>query len=196
MKKRILFVAIALALLLVVLAACGNNYQATLDTIDSLLKKDYSVVEINVVTKVSGEELNGKYVFTFKDDGSVLVEYEYEEFNGLSFDGDNSSEYKKTVSGTAVVKDDVVVEGQLDLNTVQFESKLNFKEAYLKNVTVTANKLDADVSNARAFVGNLNFTGRKMHVKVFFNKSNVSKLFIDYTSANGAEISLEYSFTA
>lgn len=196
MKKKLLLIIIALvlALMLVGLVAC-DSYAGTLQKINTLLDADYAEVKIITETKTSsGYTLNG--VYNLSIDGEVTtIEYSYDRYNELSFD-DNRDTYLETVTGTAVVQDGVVVEGNSSeaLPQVDFNG-ISFKQAFFSNYTVTDNKFDADVVSVGGFLGNNNFTCNDLHVTVTFTKTAVNKLVITYESAKGFSVSITYLFT-
>ena len=198
MKKKILLVTVALALVLVIacLAACGDN-NGVFNKINKLLEVNYSKVKINVTTDMNGVELNGEYVLTFGE-GVTNVKFSYEELNGLSFEGDNGG-FKNTVSGTAVVQNGVVISDsqEADLNTAHLDfTGLSFKQAYFKNVTSTSNEFEADVTSPKGFIGNSQFDATNMHVKVVYTSSAIVQIVMTYVSAGGAEVSVTYVFSA
>ncbi|MCH5151611.1 MAG: hypothetical protein J1F65_03010 [Clostridiales bacterium] len=198
MKKRILLISMAIALVLVLacLAACGDN-NGQLSKINKLLDVSYSRVKITVTTKVSDVELKGEYVLTF--DGDVTnVEFSYEELGELGFEGSNDG-FKHTVSGTAVVKDGVVISDnqEADLNTARLNfTGLSFKQAYFKNVKSISNKFEADVSSPKGFLGNSQFDGTDMHVKVVYSTAALVQIVMTYVSEGGAEVGITYVFSA
>ena len=195
MKKRILLVSIALVLVLVCLAACGEN-NGTLNTLNKLLDVNYSKVIIKVNTKMSDVELNGEYVLTFDGDTTNVI-FSYEELNELGFEGNNSG-FKRTVSGTAVVRDGVVISDnqEADLNTAQLKfTGLSFKQAYFRKMTATSNDFEADVVSPNGFLGNSQFKATNMHVKVVYYSAAIVQIAITYLSEGGAEVSLTYNFS-
>ena len=196
MKKRILLVVIALVLvtMLLTLTAC-DNYADTLHKINTLLDADYAEVNVNVTTKTAGDyTLNGIYKLTIEQD-ITTIEYSYNRFNELSWEG-NADTYLETVSGTAVVQDGVVIEGDASeaLPQVDFNG-ISFKQAFFTNYRATGNKFDADVTNKRGFLGNSDFACTNMHVTVTFTTRSVTKLVITYVSDNGSEVNVTYLFT-
>lgn len=193
MKKKILLLIIALALVLCCFAAC-NNYDKTLNTINDMLDVDYSEVQINVVTKVLGTELRGVYILTFEENDKVIVEYSYEQLNDISISGGNS--FKNIVSGTVELQNGVVVGGnQQDVSNVPLEfTGLSFKQAFFDNVKVTKSSFQADVRTPAGFLGNSSFSCDNMHVDVFLGQNALERMDITYVSG-GADVSIVYTFT-
>ena len=193
MKKKILLVVIALVLTLALLSACADN-QGTLDTINSLLRKDYSKVKVSVTTAMSGVELKGEYILTFNGDVTT-IDYWYEELNDLSIDGADS--FKSKYEGTATVQNRVVTSGNQDaLSNVELEfSGLNFKLINFKNAVSKGSVFDADVVSPGGFLGNPDFRATNMHVNVVMYENTLVRIKITYTSSNGADVSIVYSFT-
>lgn len=195
MKKRILLVVIALVLALACLTACVDN-GGTYSTINKLLEVDYSKVIVDVTTDINGVELTGKYILTF--DGDVTnIKFDYEELNELSFDGDNSG-FKKPISGTAVVRNGVVISSsqEADLNTAQLNfTGLSFKPAYFKNVTATSKEFEADVVSVSGFLGASQLNASNMRVKVEYFSAAIVQININYLSSEGAEVSISYKFS-
>ena len=101
MKRKILFVAIVLAVAMVCLVACGGN-AASLQQIQSLLKADYSEIILNVSTTTSDVTLNGNYTLTF-DGNKTTVVYDFYRLNDLDVNGDNADSYLSREQGSVVV---------------------------------------------------------------------------------------------
>lgn len=196
MKKKIVFTAIALALTLVLLAACGGGYNSTLQQITKLLKVDYSEITLNVTTVTSDYTLNGIYTLTFEGDKTTIV-YSYDKLNDLSLDGNNADSYVTKVSGRAVVENGVIVEGN---KAEQLPEEINyngitFKQAFFENYTMTGATFEADVKVPKGFTGNNSLVCSNMHVTVMYSKVALSKIAITYVSEKGSDVNITYLFT-
>ena len=193
MKKKFLLAIIALVMALTCLAAC-SNYASTLQKVQSLFNVDYSEVVVNIDTTTSGITLNGNYTLTFND-GKTTVEYAFDKLNELSDDGNNADGYKSRVTGTAVVQNGQIVEGNVKLPDAVDFSGISFKQAFFANYTITGAKFEADVTNPRGFTGNSDFVCSKMHVKVLYTQEAIGTMVITYVSEGGSDVSITYSFT-
>lgn len=195
MKKKLILTVIALTLTLLLLTAC-NSYGSTLQDITRLLKIDYSKVTLNVTTTTSGVTLEGVYVLTFEEDATT-IDYSFDKLNDLSMDGDNAGSYIDTVKGKAVVKNGVVVDGNLTEQLPQevYFNGISFKQAYFENYTMTGAMFEADVKNPKAFMSNNKLVCSDMHVTVLYSKDALSKIEITYHSENGSDVSITYLFT-
>lgn len=195
MKKKLILAVIALTLTLTLLTAC-NGYDATLQDITRLLKVDYSKITLNVTTTTSGVILEGIYTLTFEENATV-IDYSFDKLNELSMDGDNANSYIDRVSGSARVKDGVVVDGNVAEQLPQeiYFSGLTFKQAFFENYTMTGAMFEADVKNPKAFMSNINLECTDMHVTVLYSKASLSKIAITYLSENGSDVSITYLFT-
>ena len=193
MKKKVLLVAIALVLVLTVLSACNGN-QEMLDTINGLLKEDYSKVTVKVTTQMSDVELNGEYTLTFNDD-VTYIDYRYDELNELSIDGANS--FISSKEGTATVQGRTVTSGnEEDLSSAPLEfTGLSFKRVNFKNVVAKGSVFNADVVSPSGFMGNSDFSATNMHVKVVMFEGALVRIKITYVSSKGADVTIEYGFT-
>ena len=186
-KVFIALVALTLALVLLCFAAC-DKYAGALQDINTLLKKDYSSVTLNVTTTTKGVTLEGIYVLTFDGD-KTNVEFSYQKLNELTMDGGES--FVSTVTGKAVVQNGKIVSGDetLDLPKEYDFNGLSFKQAFFANYTVTGSKFDADVTNAKGFV-NGDLVCSDMHVTVLYSKTAISKIALTYLSEKGSEVSI------
>lgn len=194
MKKKLLFVVIALALALLCLAACnvkGDNLQ---DIASALHDVKYSEVTVNVSTEKNGVKLEGEYVITFDGD-SATVRYSFDKLNELNME-DNPADYITKVEGVATVQNGEIVGDNVSLENVQIDyTGFNFKSAFFSQVTRTGAQFEATVSNPQAFVGNSQFVGTNMHVTATIMSGAFSSLTVEYVSQNGAAVKAEYAFT-
>ena len=195
MKKKILLTVIALVLALVCLTAC-NKFESALKNVTSLLDVKYSKIALHVTTTTNGFELKGVYTFTFEKD-KTTVDYSFDKLNELSLDGNNEEEYISTVTGTAVVKDGVIVEGDTSLELPQEINlqRMTFRSTYFKNYTITSSKFEADVSNPKGFTGNKELKCSNMHLKILCRKDALSQIAITYLSEGGSKVKITYVFT-
>ncbi len=193
MKKiYILLVAVILTLTLVCAAACES--EELTEQINEALKKDYTSVTVNTVVKMESYTLNGVYNIRYDGD-SATVEYTFDKFNTLDPNGDNSDSLISTVSGTASVVDGKIVGEDVDLNAgVLAYTGFSFKKNFLKVTNDSRTVLNAQVLNPKAFVGNNDFGGTDMTVSVICGGGILQKLAVEYTSVQGANVSVTYLF--
>lgn len=207
MKKKILILAIVLVVTLTFLSACNGSTDKACETLTDLLQLNYEIITIDVTTTTSNATLSGRFKLTNHGD-TINVEYSYDKLT--TFDWQIGGEmgnfgviipdddWMTTVSGTFVVKDDEIIEGKfegkLPLDKIDFIG-FSFKPAFFDNVTVTASKFVADVSNPQGFTGN-DLTSRwgvsDMHVNVVYG-DYISRMQINYAS-EGTQVEIVYHF--
>lgn len=207
MKKKILFLVIVLIVALTCLGACNGSTDKVCETLTDLLQLNYPIITIDVATTTSNVTLTGRFKLINNGD-TINVEYSYEKLTTFDWFSVGIPEniyiptpdedWKTTVSGTLVVKDDKIIEGNssvdLPLDKIDFLG-FSFKPAFFQNIKVTKSKFDANVINPQGFTGN-DLTSRwgvsDMHVNVLFG-DYISRMQINYAS-EGTQVEIVYNF--
>lgn len=199
MKKRNLLILISVIIALVLcLSACKDNSE-TLRKLNLMMREDYSNVAVEVTTEKGGITLYGHYEFTVNGD-KTDVSYSYEKLNSFQVtDGTVTvpDGFKSSVTGTAVVKDGSVTEingGAIEPQSLLSldASAFTFRQSLFENVKVTNYTFEADVVNAKEFMGDDAFDGTNVTVRIGFRK-NLDKIELTYEQ-NGAKVSVTYKF--
>lgn len=206
MKNKILVLFALLTVVMLCFAACDTLPSVNdLQSINDMLKQDYSQVMVLTSTKTAQAELTGKFTMHFEQD-QTTIEYEYDRVNTFDIEGDGDGiatpdgDYIVREKGVAVVRDGEVVDEDDSLNLEEFGLKISgfsFKQAFFDKANFQSAKFEADVVNAQDFTGNKSLNCTDMHVAVFFNTNTkvITRMDITYTSANGAAVAINYVFT-
>lgn len=199
MKKRNLLILISVIIVLVLcLSACKDNTE-TLRKLNTMQREDYSKLSVEVTTVKDGLTLEGSYGFTVNGD-KTDVTYAYDKLNGFDVSGNAVTapeQFKSRLTGTAVVKDGAVVEinGEAidpQLLTQLQSASFTFRQSLFANVKTTNYTFEADVVNPKEFIGDDNFGGTDVKVRIGFRKS-LDKIELTYKQ-NGASVSVTYKF--
>ncbi len=197
MKRKILFAAIALILLLAFCFVGCESSDEMLGKVNNALSAEYSAVTVNVTAVKDDIELNGVYNVTFEGENAT-VDYSFDRLNELDVNGGNPDSYITKVTGTVHVVDGKIVENEsaqdLTMGELDFTG-FSFKAGFLKDVKATKSTLSATVSNPQGFLGNSEFACSDMKTEVVLFGDALSKLSLAYVSENGAQITVEYLFT-
>lgn len=213
MKKAVITFMIV-ALLLACMTACADfrgdknppssnnggsnvpNEASTYELLAEMVDKDYSKIEIDIVTTTDFAELNSNYVLT-----QTNVAYTIEKLNLLPSDGnvtDLPSNYKRKIEGQARIENGKIVEfdGSNDVTLPSYDElngNFNFDEDNFKNAVISDNFFKADVVSPSRFYGaNVNMNNLKVTVK--HNGKEISQISISYTTSN-ATVQTIYLFT-
>ncbi len=205
--KKILFLAVIIALVTVAFTACHlapQDESSIYTELNDMANKSYSNVNLSVQTTKEGVTLNSTYTIS-NGSNNTMVTYSMERLAIIEQDQNGNfvmpDDMIVTKSGSAVIKDGQVVEQSGDAADVPIKSlstiTLNFNEDYFsmphsydENDT---HVFKADVSDPKGFTANADFDGKNMSIEVLF-KEQLESVKINYTSANGAEIKVTYSF--
>lgn len=192
MKKAILAIA-AFCVAAAFFGACEKPGEPDkYEVLNAKLNLNYSSLVITVTdTFDSDSSLISTYTVSHSDDG-VKVSYSIERFAEISLENP-TSDYKVTTVGEAVIKDGVVVSGDLDVSGV-LPDGLNFKEEYFKNIEITSFSLEADVKDAAGFLGT-EITCTDMKVSASFRDA-FNSITITYKAESGNDVEYLYQFGA
>lgn len=204
MNNKLLTICLIVVLTLAVVccAACSfDNHAEEMKVINSLMRKDYTTVELTVTTVKDDVTLDAEYKFEQKD-AIAEITYEIDRLN--AFDVANGvvtapSAYLTRVKGTATfdgsqitsIDGDPVSENVL-LDVV--DRNMVFRVPYFSNVTVNKAAFSAKVTNPKGFMQNEEFDGTNMTVKAAYTDTVLTYLTIKYETSNGAKVTLDYNF--
>lgn len=198
MKKKAVGIFGLCILAAISLAACGGR--DPYDTLNKLIAKTPSSVELHVTITMDGETLNSEYAVTEQENGYRVV-YTYERLSTFdeTEDGFTIPDSVKTLfEGSIVVKDGKIVEqngAEADLSFEQMTAAgVKFDETYFSNAMITEDSIKADVKDPAAFfLQELECTNMKMETR--FTEEAITSLLVNYVSSNGAQVVIEYLFT-
>ena len=205
MKNTVISVILSLALLISMTACTGivtptptppaDEGQPETQTVYELLTdlgaKSYRSVKLNVATTIDETVLSANYVLTNKS-----VTYSIEQLNTLSLEGENSPEYKTTVTGSADIDNGKVV--KLDGNDVripyysELKGEFIFNEKNFENVITDEGYFSADVISSAEFYG-ADVSVSDLRVEVEYSDTAFVKLTLTYNTDDSSVVTV-YEF--
>lgn len=200
--KKTLIIFIALSMLFMCMTACTNSNpsganpsesQTVYELLDELADKDYSNIEIDIVTTTDFVELNSYYVLS-----KNKVTYSVEKLNILSTDETpTKSSYKTEVSGSASIRKGQIVsfDGSQDITLPSYDElkgNFNFSKSNFKNVIAGKNYFEADVVSPSTFYG-ASVSVKNLKVKVEYTESSLTAMTVSYNTEN-ASVQTVYTF--
>lgn len=190
MKKRIL---ILIALLTVAVLVLGGCMKFDYTQLNEMFSQNYSSVNVTVATTMNGETLTSTFDVT-NSGSSATVNYSIQSFS--QFDGEIPDSYITTQSGTVTgtVSNGVFMATGSDLPFTSLNMKFYLDESYFTDAVVTSSQFSAKVSRPQSFTGNGDLDCNDMQVKITFGEA-IQAVEISYTSANGASVSMNYTYT-
>lgn len=191
MKKIIILLTVMLALTLL-LGACFE--QDTFAQLNSLLKEDYSKVELTVATTVGNETLTSTVVTT-KDGKKTVVDYNLSQF--ATFEQSIPESYIVSTVGSVVVQDGKIIQqnGQAaDITVEQVTAQFHFDASYFIAAQWNGDVFSANVGNVKGFFGDANFNGTAAKVTATVS-DGLKDLKVTYVAADGTKVQLSYVFT-
>lgn len=199
MNKKLLTICLVIVLILtaVCFVSCKENASDKLRKINTALMREYSKVELTVATTSDEVTLDAKYVLTYSD-GITNISFEVDRLNSFDTEGEIPTEFKSTIKGNAVYDGNKIT--SVDGGAVDYDVPLDvvsahmmFKVSYLGNIRVHNNGIFANVTNPQAFLGDDEFEGTDMTVRVVLDGANLSSIVINYQTDND-KVKLQYSF--
>jgi len=185
MKKKI-FALVILTVALFTLCACSDAY-ADLNKLSAL---NYGEIKITVNTSYGGETLTDVYEVN-NDGNKSVVNYSVERLSEVSLDG--VGDYKTVKKGSFTAENGKIVGGEeIDFEAAAY-SGFKFNKAYFTDVKTSNGEFEAAVKSPAEFMGKPNLNCNNMKVTVTYGETLKSAV-ITYTSANGAEIEITYTF--
>ena len=205
MKKKIMLLFALLLVALLAFTACSNGPSvADLQSINDMLKANYSSIKVVINTSTSTADLNGVFTLTF-DGNDTKINYQFDRLNTFDIDGsgnvsDAQGGYIVSEEGEVVVRDGKIIDGDtsVDLPLDQLTiGGFSFKQAFFSNVNTKDAQFEADVVNPQNFTGNSSLVCSNMHVVVVRNTSAkvITSILLTYTSESGASVKINYLFT-
>ena len=208
MKKSTLIILIAIVLTLAVVATACNNLGGndTYDTLNKMLKDDFSVIKLEVETTYQDVTLTNKYTATTVN-GKTSIRYTLQTLSEITKDEDGKyviPELTTTKTGKADFVNGKLTTIDGDAEDIPIDAitspSLKFDKRYLsetgtkivdENGTTT---LIADVTDIKSFTGNQNFDGKDMTFTVTYGEK-LQSLVINYTMNSGASVKVTYTFS-
>lgn len=189
MKKYMLLAVTAVCAVSCCFAACGT---VGYDDLNDKLDLNYSAITLTVTDKYDEDtSLTSNYHMTFSDD-KVTINYNIQRFAEISLDNPSES-IKESISGTTVIKDGVVMSGDIGVSGV-LPDGLDFKEEYFENAKLAKTSLFADVKDASAFLGT-QVTCFGMRVNAAFGDA-FNSITVTYKGERGNNVQYLYQFGA
>ncbi|MBQ9114887.1 MAG: hypothetical protein IJY07_03015 [Clostridia bacterium] len=205
--KKVLFILVIVALLIISLTACNlipDKDADVYNTLNEMASKEYTNINLAVETSYQGVTLLNTYTI-MNSSNSTMVTYKTQSLATIGTDEDGNfvvpEDMIVTKEGNAIIKGGQVVEQSGSPADVPVKSistlKLDFNEAYFNNPYGYAENEQqifvADVTNAKAFTSNAEFDGKDMTVEVRYGEQ-LEKVTINYTSQKGALVKVTYTF--
>lgn len=165
------------------------------DLLNEMLKAQYSQIVLTVENDFGGDTLTSVYTIKYGEYDITTVSYTVEKF--APFDPDAPDEIKKTLAGSMTLQGDTVVEtdgADLEISAEIARLPFAFEEAYFENAELGEDLFEADVKNVSGFLGSA-LSCTDMTVKARFGEA-FDRIEIGYTDADGAGVSISYTFTA
>lgn len=201
MNKKLLPVLLIVVLILATVgcASCVDSTADKLREINMALLYSYSNVELKVVTHTDDADLHAKYVMTTTSNVTD-ISYEVERINEFDVNGEIPSEYISTVVGTAVFDGNAItsIDGEeLDQNILLnvVNKNMAFRLSYFGEIKAGNGGIETRVVDPKGFLQNSDFDGEQMTVSVKLVQSYLSSIIINYVTSDGAQVSLDYTFT-
>lgn len=192
MKRKILVLVSLVLVLTFVLCACVT--EDTYSDINKLLNIQYSKVELTVSTTLNGETLTSTVTSTLNGDRTT-IDYTLQQYATF---GDNIPDsFVEEKTGQLVVRNGEIISHNGDQAVLEIEqvtAKFHFESSYFGSAQMSGNKFAGIVSNPQGFFGDADFVGDGVKVTVVFDEV-IKNLQVNYTSANGAQVKLVYTFT-
>lgn len=211
--KKIIILLITVSMLLMCMTACSGSKdpeptptppvddtnptvtQTVYDLLDDLADKNYSNIEIDIVTSTGFAQLCSNYVLTQSN-----VVYSIEKLNLLPSDGninDLPSNYKITITGSALIENGQVMEldGDKDVTLPSYDElkgNFHFDESNFKNAVVGNDSFEADVVSPSQFYG-ADVDMKNLKVKVEYTGTSLTKITISYSTTD-ATVQTIYAF--
>ncbi len=197
MKKSIIFLIVVLTVLTLCLCAC-NDPSGEMRNINSLLRDEYSKMNVTVSTEYQGYTLLDTYDLVTSD-GKTNITYEIMRFNSFEESNGNVSAPDEIVTkrkGSAVVENGKLVSVNGDpITAVELDSlnlNMSLKLPYFENIKTPNNTFSADVVNPQGFLGVDSFDGTDLHVVIRYTESSISRIKLEYVGSSGSTVTISY----
>lgn len=201
-NAKIIIVSIIAICLLIGFTSCGFVTSQSLDlgTLNDMLAMKYSTISLVVNVEKDGNTLKSTFNTIFNGD-KQSVTYSIQQFGEFEVvDGEvvPPKSYIVTKSGTLYLENGVVTDKNgddvdVDLTSIDV-TRFSFVNSYFTSASKTSTSFKANVTNVKGFMSNDNLTATNMVVNAQFLTKFVS-ITITYKSADGANVTLTYSFS-
>lgn len=208
MKKSTLIILVAIVLTLAVVATACNNLGGndTYDTLNKMLKDDFSVIKLEVETTYQDVTLTNKYTATTVN-GKTSIRYTLQTLSEITKDEDGKyviPELTTTKTGKADfvngkltnidgdaedVPIDAITSPSLKFDKSYFMSTIHSENDGVKTITGTVIQ-----DRIKDFTGNQNFDGENMTFTVTYGEK-LQSLVINYTMSSGSSVKVTYTFS-
>lgn len=198
--KRILTIVLSVLVILAGFVACvggnddpGSNggdagqnapqdaTQTVYEKLNELSSRPYDQILLTVTTTTGGTVLKADYNMT-----ADRVVYAVEQLNELQIDGqfeDTPPPYKRTVNGTAVVKNGEIVKVNEDAVNLpayrEMKGAFHFAAGYLDDLTAESGRMTAGISDVSSFLGT-DKTMDHASITVIYNDAAFEEITIHY----------------
>ncbi|MBQ8177742.1 MAG: hypothetical protein IJ033_00980 [Clostridia bacterium] len=204
--KKVLFIFVVLAVVMVSLTACNlvPEEPDVYTELNEMARMSYVGVNLSVQTTMDGVTLTSVYTVT-NSSNNTMVSYSSESLATIVQDGQGNYVMPEnrviTKTGNATIKNGAIVEQTGDSADIPVKSLealvLDFNQNYF-NMPHGYYENDyfvfkAEVTNVKGFTSNNTFDGKDMSVEVHYNES-LEKVMIDYTMDSGAVVKVVYTF--
>lgn len=203
--KKIIFVIAILLCATFFLTSCdllpsNTSTKASYETINKMIKADYSKLKIEINTKPTGESdgIVSEIVCTNANETNKLITYSIQQYATIDVDGDTITMPDNkivTKTGTVVVDNGEVTSNLGDKVDFDFSAidKINlvFSADNFENANFNGANFTADVTNVKAFLSKdvQGVTNAKVSV-------NVADCVITLSgTANGSDVTIVYTIT-
>ena len=208
MKKSTLIILVAIVLTLAVVATACNNLGGndTYDTLNKMLKDDFSIIKLEVETTYQDVTLTNKYTATTVN-GKTSIRYTLQTLSEITKDEDGKyviPELTTTKTGKADfvngklttidgdaedIPIDAITSPSLKFDKRYFMSTIHSENDGVKTIIGTVIQ-----DHIKDFTGNQNFDGKNMTFTVTYGEK-LQSLVINYTMNSGASVKVTYTFS-
>lgn len=172
-----------------------------IESLNAAFESGFSRVNLSVTTTTDALSVKDTFTFTFGTD-SITVTYSVTSANQIIVDGDTVTipdEKYTTKSGTVEIVDGVATTTDGDETDIDFTSVtqplISIDKQNLTDVSVTDTQLTATITDLSEVIADEDLTGVSASLTTTWSPT-LKNIKISYTMESGAEVKLEYTFTA
>ena len=206
--KKTIFVILIVTILALALTACNDQTSGeTYNSINEMLKDEFSMVKLQVETTDKGITLTNKYTAMIASNGT-MVTYSVQSLAEIVENQDGTftmpANMIVTENGSASVNNGNIIDLNGKAENIPVDAittpSLKFDKNYFAGTihsdndgvkTITGSVLDERVKD---FTGNQNFDGKNMTFEVVYNET-VESITLNYTMNGGATVKVTYTFS-
>lgn len=210
--KKIKFIALLILIAGLVLSCIACTEDNTSEENDSTLGEDNTIYNklnkqlqnvsypFTLSAKITedGDVFNGSYIVT-EVSGIITVEYSYEKLSTYTIVNDEivaPDSYKTTVTGSAKIMDDKVIEQNgetINLSAESFNvSGISLSEANLTDVQTGDGNFSAIISSLTSVTG-LNISATDATINISYTETSITKIVLTY-STSSYKMEMSYTF--